>query len=223
IFTDITDAHGPGVEAEMKAAGLDVLFSKSDAIDEAQMDALVERIVNDYGRLDVAVNVVGGPAPNDKSTGLIHETPIEGYRRTVELCLESAFVCMKSELKAMLAQGGGVIANTASLAGVRVTPNGSPAYSAAKAGVVHLTRKAAVDYAGKNIRVNVVAPGLTGTDLLISRWDPDELAKMVKRDHPNGRMVRPEEIADAFVWVCSDRASSISGHLIPVDGGWTAK
>ncbi len=134
----------------------------------------------------------------------------------------STFLCMKHEIVAILAQGGGVIVNTASLAGLRVTPNGSPAYHAAKAGVVHLTRKAAVDYAEQGVRVHVVAPGLTATERLVSRWSPDEL-KTMSSEHPMGRPVTPGEVAAAYVWLCSPEASGATGLVVPVDGGWYAR
>ena len=131
---------------------------------------------------------------------------------------------MKYEIQQMLKQGGGVIANTTSLAGVRITPHSSPGYVAAKAGVVHLTRYAAVLYAKDNIRVNVIAPGLTATPAVLGAFPTPEARNAIAAEfHPMGRLMTPQELADAFLWVCSDQASGVTGLTIPVDGGWTAK
>jgi len=222
VFTDISDLHGPAVEAELRARGQEALFIRSDAADEAQVEALIDGIVESHGRLDILINVVGGVGIDDGSRLQMHETPLTGFENTVDLNLRTTFLSMKHAIRVMLAQGGGVIANTASLASVRTTTNGSPSYHAAKAGVILLTRKAAVDYARQGIRVNVVAPGATATDLMRRNHTADQLAEMVKGTQPMGRMVKPEEIADAFLWLCSGRASAVTGVTIPVDCGWSA-
>jgi NAD(P)-dependent dehydrogenase (short-subunit alcohol dehydrogenase family) len=222
IFTDVTEAHGPQLEAELRAEGAQTSFVRSDATVEAEVAALIAGLAERYGRLDVAINLVGAIPPPDAPTAMLHETSEEGWDGTVHLCLKSAFLCMKHQIAQMLRQGGGAIANTASLAGLHVTPNGSPAYHAAKAAVVHLTRKAAVAYAAAGVRINVVAPGVTATERLVSRWSPDEL-KTMSREHPMGRPVSPEEVAAAFVWLCSPAASGVTGLVVPVDGGWNAR
>jgi NAD(P)-dependent dehydrogenase (short-subunit alcohol dehydrogenase family) len=222
VYSDISK-HGEALQTELEAEGCETHFTPSDATDEAQVEALIAGVVADFGRLDVAVNVVGGTAAADKSTQLIHETTVEAFQASMDLNLKTVFLCMKHEIRTMLRQGGGVIANTASLAGIRYTDRGSPAYSAAKAGVAHLTRKVALDYARKNIRVNAVAPGITASDRLKSRWSPDAIEALVRDQHPMGRAIDPEETAQAFVWICSDKARGITGLTLPVDGGWAAR
>jgi NAD(P)-dependent dehydrogenase (short-subunit alcohol dehydrogenase family) len=199
------------------------MFVRSDANDEAQVSALIERIVQRWGRLDLAINNVGNMAGGDHSGLALHDTPLEAWEGTLGVSLRSTFLCMKHEIQQMLRQGGGVIANTSSMAGMRVTEHASAAYAAAKAGVIHMSEHAAVLYAANGIRVNVVAPGMTATPAIMQvfgRAKGDEIAAAFQ---PMRRMVTPEELADAFLWVCSDEASAITGLTIPVDGGWAAR
>jgi NAD(P)-dependent dehydrogenase (short-subunit alcohol dehydrogenase family) len=223
VFSDITDANGPALEKELRDLSLDALFVQSDATAEPEVAALVAQVVDLHGRLDAAINLVGAIPPPDNARARLHETSEAGWDGTVQLCLKSAFLCMKHQIAQMLQQGGGgAIVNTASLAALHVTPNGSPAYHAAKAGVIQLTRKAAVEYAADGVRVNVVAPGLTATDTLLSRWNAEQL-KTMSAEQPIGRPVSPEEVAAAFVWLCSPEASGVTGLTLPVDGGWNAR
>ena len=222
VVADLAEADGQALEAELRAAGHEALFVRADTTRDQEVAALVARVTDAYGRLDVAANLVGGIMPPDDSTARLHEISEEGWDQTVAVNLRSAFLCMRRQIEVMLRQGGGAIANTASLAGLRVSANGSPAYHAAKAGVMQLTRKAAVDYAKDGIRVNVIAPGLTVTDRMRARRTPEELVAM-SGEHPMGRPVTPEEVAQAFLWICSPAASGVTGLVIPVDGGWSAR
>ena len=223
-FTDITADAGLALEAELKARGSDVMFVRSDATREDDVQTLVAQIVTRWGRLDVGINNVGNMGKADKLGVRIHDSTLEAFDSTLEVSLKTNFLCMKYEIQQMLKQGGGVIANTTSLAGVRVTPLSSPGYVAAKAGVLHLTRYAAVLYAKDNIRVSVVAPGLTGTPAVLDAFPTAEARDAIAAEfHPMGRLMTPEELADALLWVCSDQASGVTGLTIPVDGGWTAK
>jgi NAD(P)-dependent dehydrogenase (short-subunit alcohol dehydrogenase family) len=222
IVSDLNAAAGAALEAELRSGNRQAWSMPADATSEADVAALVRRIGDEHGRLDVALNLVGAIPSPDRPTARLHETEEAGWDATVALCLKSAFLCMKHQIALMLAQGSGVIANTASLAGLHVTPNGSPAYHAAKAGVVHLTRKAAVDYAASGLRINVVAPGVTATDQLVSRWSREQL-RVMSGEQPMGRPVTPEEVAAAFVWLCSPDASGVTGQTITVDGGWHAR
>lgn len=223
-FTDIAADAGSTFEAELRAQRSDVMFVRSDATREDDVAALIEKIVARWGRLDVGINNVGNMGAADKLGVRIHDSTLEAFDSTLDVSLKTNFLCMKYEIQQMLRQGGGVIANTTSLAGVRVTPHSSPGYVAAKAGVVHLTRYAAVVYAKDNIRVNVVAPGLTGTPAVLGAFPSDEARNAIASEfHPMGRLMRPQELADAFLWVCSDQASGITGLTVPVDGGWSAR
>ena len=223
-FTDMTSEAGETLERELRAQGSDAMFVRSDATREDDVAALVERIVARWGRLDVGINNVGNMGKADVLGVRVHDSTLEAFDSTLEVSLKTNFLGMKYEIAQMLKQGGGVIANTTSLAGVRITPYSSPGYVAAKAGVVHLTRYAAVLYAKDNIRVNVIAPGLTETPAVIGAFPTADARNAIAGEfHPMGRMMRPEELADAFLWVCSDQASGITGLTIPVDGGWTAR
>jgi NAD(P)-dependent dehydrogenase (short-subunit alcohol dehydrogenase family) len=221
VFTASTPEEGPALERELRQQGQEARFMQCDSRVEQQVSSVMGRVVETYGSLDIAVNNVGNTAPTDSSVGMLHETSLEAFQDTLERNLTSTFLSMKHELQVMLRQGGGVICNTASIAGVRISSAGSPGYHAAKAAVIHLTRKAAIQYARNNIRVNVVAPGATVTERVLSRWTREEFDK-IAAVHPTGRAVTPEECAEAFLFLCSDQAASITGHVIPVEGGWAA-
>ena len=223
-FTDITDDAGRALESQLKALGQDVMFVRSDATNEEDVKSLIEKIVARWGRLDVGINNVGNNGKDDVMGVRLHDSTVKGFDSTLEVSLKTNFICMKYEIEQMLKQGGGVIANTTSLAGTRITPHCTPGYVAAKAAVVHLTRWAAVLYAKDSIRVNVVAPGLTGTPAVLNAFPTEEARMAIASEfQPMNRLMKPEELADAFLWVCSDQASGITGLTIPVDGGWSAK
>jgi NAD(P)-dependent dehydrogenase (short-subunit alcohol dehydrogenase family) len=224
-FTDISGETGHEFERELRSVrGSDVMFVQSDATREADVAVLIEKIVARWGRLDVAINNVGNMGKADVLGVRVHDSTLEAFDSTLDVSLKTNFLGMKYEIAQMLKQGGGVIANTTSLAGVRITPYSTPGYVAAKAGVVHLTRYAAVLYARDNIRVNVIAPGLTETPAVLGAFPTAEARDAIASEfHPMGRMMKPAELADAFLWVCSDQASGITGLTIPVDGGWTAR
>lgn len=172
-----------------------------------------------FGRIDAAVNIAGSIVPPDKSFVPLHETSLEAWSGTLGVNLTGAFLCMKHQIIQMLKQGGGAIVNTASVAGQRITPGATYAYHAAKAGLIHLSRTAAVKYGHDKIRVNVVAPGVTATELVKARIEGEGSAP---DPHPIGRLLAPEEVAAAYLWLCSDSASGVTGITVPVDGGWTA-
>ena len=224
VFTDITRDAGVAFETELKERGGDAMFVASDATREDQVESLISTVVNRYGRLDIGINNVGNLGKADQRGLRVHDSTLAGFNGTLEMSLVTNFLCMKYEIAQMLKQGGGVIANTTSLAGIRITPHSTSGYVAAKAGVVHLTRYAAVVYAKDNIRVNVVAPGFTATPAMLGGFpDADERNALIGQYQPMVRMLSPEELADAFLWVCSDQASGVTGLTIPVDGGWAAK
>lgn len=222
VFTDMNDNLGPDFERELKEAGHEALFLISDATKEDQVEQLIAKIVETYGKLDVAINNVGNMAGGDRPGLKLHETSDEAFEGTLSVSLRDNFYSMKHEIIQMLKQGGGVIANTVSAAGLIVTESASPSYSAAKAGTIHLTRFAAVTYAKNNIRVNAVAPGVVNTPGLAEILNEEQRAAIASM-HPMNRIMEPEEIADAFIWVCSDAASAVTGVVIPVDGGVVAK
>lgn len=222
VLADMSKQAGEAAIAALASEGLRVRFKQADATSEEDVANLVAFVVTEFGKLDVAINNVGGLAPGESPRDRLHETSLDHWRKAVDINLTSCFLGMKHQIAQMLRQGGGVIANTASMAGMRVSFESTGSYAAAKAGVVHLTEHAAVRYAADNIRVNVVAPGLTATPKVTGAMSPEMIADMVRRTHPMGRIMRAEEIAAAFVWVCSDAASGVTGLTIPVAGGWAA-
>ena len=222
VFTDIAEEAGRLFEDELRGAGHDAFFRPSDATNEASVEADVAFAVERFGRLDVGINNIGNLGRGDRPDMAVHDCDLAAWKATVDVCLTSCFLGMKYQILQMLKQGGGAIANTAALAGIRVATGASPGYAAAKAGVVHLSEHAAVHYARNNIRVNVVAPGLTATPAVLRRFSEATRNEMAGRTQPMGRMMTPEELADAFLWICSDQASGVTGLTIPVDGGWAA-
>jgi len=221
-FSDIAVERGKALQERLTSQGFEAMFLDSDGSNEASVARVVEAVVARFGRLDVAINNLGAHAPDDQPGAPLHECTLEGWEGTMRLSLSSTFLGMKHEISAMLASGGGAIANTSSMAGMRVTPFASPAYSAAKAAVIHLTEMAAVLYAKQNIRINAVAPGLTGVST-ITKSSEETRARIVAEYHPMGRLISPEAQAAAFAWLCSDEAADVTGLTLPVDGGWAAR
>ena len=222
VFTGSTAEDGPLLERALREQGQEVKFIQCDSRNEEQVRSVIASVVETHGRLDIAVNNVGNIAPSDAPLGTLHETPLEAFQETVDRNLITTFLSMKHEIPVMLQQGSGVICNTSSMAGVRVSGAVSPAYHAAKAGVIHLTRKTAIQYAPNNIRVNVIAPGATFTEQAMKRWSREEFDQLARSVHPLGRAVTTEQCAEVFVFLCSEESASITGHMVPVDGGWAA-
>jgi NAD(P)-dependent dehydrogenase (short-subunit alcohol dehydrogenase family) len=194
-----------------------------DVADARAVEALVAAALARYGRLDCAFNNAGiqGELMNTV------ECSEANFDRIVGVNLKGVWLCMKSELACMLAQGGGVIVNNSSNFGLVGSP-GMPAYSAAKHGVIGLTKTAALEYAQRGIRVNAVCPGPVQTplvDAILARQPElaDQILAAIKAREPVGRMGRAEEIARAVVWLCSDEASFVTGAALPVDGGFVAQ
>jgi NAD(P)-dependent dehydrogenase (short-subunit alcohol dehydrogenase family) len=220
VFTDIDETAGGRMEAE---AGGAARFLRADATVEADAERSIAETLAAFGRLDVAVHNVGNFGTGDAAGTGLEAMDVQAWDNTLRQCLTSCMLGMKYALPPMLAAGSGSIVNIASLAGIRVTRYASYAYHAAKAGVVHLSEAAAVLYADRGIRVNVIAPGLTLTPN-IARTMPDEVrASLVREFHPSQRMVSPNEIADAVAWAAAPDGACATGLVIPVDGGWSAR
>jgi NAD(P)-dependent dehydrogenase (short-subunit alcohol dehydrogenase family) len=217
----VADVSSGGCEetaAMIKRAGGDAFSLGCDVSKSAEVQAMVQQVIKSYGRLDFGFNNAGvSPAG-----GRIGEIPEDDWDRVIAINLTGVWLCMKHELAQMVAQGGGVIINTASIMGL-VGERRTGAYCAAKHGVVGITKTAALEYANKNIRVNAVCPGSTMTPMMRRGLDRDpRLEAAYKKSHPLGRLGTPEEIGEAVMWMCSDEASFVTGLALPVDGGYTA-
>lgn len=206
-------------------AGGEAFFVKCDVSKEADVKAAVEEAVARYGRLDFAFNNAGiGPDGKRVPTAYIVDCPEEIWDSTLDINLKGVFLCLKYEMKQMMKQGGGAIVNTSSVGAERPVP-GFCAYSASKSGLTALTKTAAVEGAGDEIRVNTIMPGPTQNTLLfdyLTAADPGAKNNM-EGAVPLGRLGYAKDMAEAVVWLCSDAANFITGQCIAVDGGLTAR
>ncbi len=217
VVSDIDISLGQEVVNGIRQAGGEAVFIKADSSSPEENEALVKATVNQYGALHIAVNNagIGGPL---SPTG---DYPIDGWQKVIGINLSGVFYGMRYQLPAMLASGGGSIVNIASILGAAGTPN-SPAYVAAKHGVVGLTKTTALEYAKQNIRVNSVGPGYILTPLLTNTLS-DDVLKMLVGLHPVGRLGTSEEVAEMILWLGSDKSSFVTGSYFPVDGGYLAQ
>lgn len=205
------------VAGAVSAAGGTAIAIPADVTNEDAVAKLVRVVAERLGALHLAFNNAGG---FDYARAPLAETPTATFDTVLAANLRGAYLCVKHEIPAMLASGGGAIVNTASVAGLSGGAPGMSPYSAAKHGLVGLTRTVALDYADQGIRINALAVGPTWTRRLAAWSDQDKQAAI--RAVPMGRFGRPEEIAAAAVWLCSDEAAFITGVTLPVDGGLLA-
>ena len=201
------------------AQGHKTLAIHCDVSDDGQVQAMVEQTVAAFGRLDAAYNNAGVQNVVAETA----DTPREDFDRVMAINLRGVWSCMKFELRQMLKQESGAIVNCSSIGGL-VGGARRGTYQASKHGVLGLTKSAALDYAARGIRINAVCPGIIHTPMLdrMMTTQADALGAMLK-DVPIGRLGRPEEIANAVVWLCSSAASFMIGHALAVDGGYTIR
>lgn len=200
----------------VKEAGSEALFVQTDVTNASQIEALVNKTVESYGRLDCAFNNAGF----GKLIPLTERTE-EDWDSEIDVNLKAVWLCLKYEIPAMLKTGGGAIVNMASMGGAVIGTSSFSAYQAAKSGVVGLTRSAAIEYASQKIRINAVSPGLISTDILAGL--PEEVLQEMTATIPLQRLGEAEEVAEAVVFLCSNAASYITGQNLVIDGGYTVQ
>ena len=190
---------------------------KCDVTRAEEVNEALDLTISTFGRLDAAFNNAGVEQPITPAADLTEQE----WDRIVDINLRSVFLCMKYEAPLMLKQRSGVIVNTSSGAGVRGIA-GQAAYCAAKHGVIGLTKAAALDYAASNVRVNAVCPGIIDTPMMDRFTEGTSQGReRVIAQEPVGRMGKPEEIAEAVLWLCSNPAAFVVGHALVIDGGQT--
>jgi NAD(P)-dependent dehydrogenase (short-subunit alcohol dehydrogenase family) len=215
VVADFNPESGAETVQLIRESGGDALFVQADVSDEAQVKAMVETAVAHYGRLDIACN----SAAVSRGSGPIHLFEKNVFDDTLNMCLSNTWLCQKYELSAMLEQGAGSIVNISSNASLRGQVYNT-AYAAAKAGVNILTQSSAAEYGSKSIRINAVSPGVVRTPGVEKYFaEQPKIAEGLKRAAVMNRLGEPEEIAEAVVFLCSDRASFITGQILSVDGG----
>jgi NAD(P)-dependent dehydrogenase (short-subunit alcohol dehydrogenase family) len=213
----VSDANpaGESVAEEIAKAGGQAAFRRCDVTRVGEIESLVLGTVEHFGRLDCAHNNAGGPGVG----GGVHQISRDDWEHVIALNLTSVWYCLKYEIPIMVQQGGGAIVNTASGAGLIAVP-GLAHYAAAKHGVLGLTKTAALENARTNVRINAICPGSVDTPALRVHIAKDpRIEKAILASQPGGRLGTPDEIAEAVVWMCSDRASFVTGESFVVDGG----
>lgn len=217
VVSDINEENGNKVVKKIKDNGGEAIFVKADASSADDNEMLVKKAVDTFGGLHIAVNNagIGGPL------SLTADYPLNGWGKVIDLNLNGVFYGMKYQIAAIKKAGGGSIVNIASILGQAGTRQ-SPAYVAAKHGVVGLTKAAALEYAQENIRINSVGPGYINTPLIENSLDKETI-EALKGMHPVGRLGESEEVAELILWLASDKSSFVTGSYYPVDGGYLAQ
>jgi NAD(P)-dependent dehydrogenase (short-subunit alcohol dehydrogenase family) len=209
------DAEGKAVVDEIRKSGGEAMFVKTDVSKAADVQAMVQKTVEKYGRLDTAFNnagIEGNWLP-------MIDMPEEEFERVIDINLKGVFLCLKNEIPQMLKNGGGTIVNMSSVAGLMGTPAAAH-YGASKHGVIALTRTAALEHAKQNIRVNAVCPAVIESPMENRLFGAPEVHKFAVGMHPIGRIGKAREIAEAVLWLASDKSSFMTGHYITLDGGF---
>ncbi len=215
VVSDVNEMGGNETVEIIHSAGGVAVFQKCDVSEGYQVKALVARAVSEFGSLDFAHNNAG------INSMMANEYDDEVWGKSIGVNLTGVMLCMREESEVMLKAGKGAIVNTSSINGL-VGNGAQPGYVATKHGVVGLTRHGALRWAKQGIRVNAVCPGVIETGMTAPLAANPEMRKVLDGMTPMGRMGRPEEIASAVLWLCSDQASFVTGHALAIDGGATA-
>lgn len=221
VVSDIAENAGNETAEMIGRLGEEAVFLAANVANNMDVETLVKKSVEKFGRLDFGVNNAG--IVGDGNT--IAEMPEEEWDRVVAVNLKGMFLCVKYEIRQMTKQGGGAIVNIASVNGLVGAPSGGAAYTASKHGVNGITKAAALECAKLNIRVNSVCPGIIETPLTreLKAKSGGLFEQFALAVTPMGRLGRPEEIAGAVTWLCSDAASFVTGTIMTVDGGYTVQ
>lgn len=218
VVADISIKGGQDTVREIRQMGGMAMYIQVDVSKAREVENLINQIIESYGGLDFAFNNAG----IDHKPVHTHEITEDMWEKVISVNLKGVWLCMKFELTQMLKQGYGVIVNMSSVGGLVGAP-GLTAYAASKGGINQLTKGAALEYARLGIRVNALCPAVTLTPLTeaLLKNSPEQAKQMIEK-HPMGRIAKPEEVANAVLWLCSDAASYVNGICLPVDGGFTA-
>ena len=218
VVADLDVAGGEGTVALIREAGGEALFVRCNVTLEADVQQLMHQVLHSYGRLDYAFNNAG----IEIEQGKLADGTLDEFDAIMGVNVKGVWLCMKYQLPLLLAQGGGAIVNTASVAGLGAAPKMS-IYAASKHAVIGLTKSAAIEYAKKKIRVNAVCPAVIDTDMFRRAYEADpRKAEFAAAMHPVGRIGTVGEIASAVLYLCSDGAAFTTGQALAVDGGATA-
>lgn len=218
VVSDVDSTGGEATVSLIREAGGEAVFIRCDVTRDAQVRALVEGTLSVYGRLDYAFNNAGIEIEKGKLTYGVESE----FDAIMAVNVKGVWLCMKYQIQAMLAQGGGAIVNTASIAGLGAAPKMS-IYAASKHAVIGLTRTAAIEYAKKKVRINAICPSVIDTDMYRRGCEAEpKKADFTIAVHPIGRVGEVEEVAAAVLYLCSDNAGFTTGIALPVDGGATA-
>jgi NAD(P)-dependent dehydrogenase (short-subunit alcohol dehydrogenase family) len=221
VVSDVTDA-GQETVTLIESGGGQARFIRADVSDPAQVEQMVVEAVAAFGRLDIAFNNAGISGSSAGGGGPTADYPLAAWNQVIAINLTGVWLCMKAEIPAMLANGGGAIVNNASILGLVGFANAG-AYVASKHGVVGLTRTAALEYATAGIRVNAVCPGFIHTPMIAGIEADRDTSGAIAAKHAMNRLGDPDEIAGAVLWLASPAASFVTGQAIAVDGGYVAQ
>jgi NAD(P)-dependent dehydrogenase (short-subunit alcohol dehydrogenase family) len=218
VVSDINEKDGLAVVEEIKQQGGEAIFVKTNVADYEEVKVAIEQTIATFGSLDFGINNAGIGGPFTRTS----DYQLADYQQVMKINVDGVFYCMQLELQQMLKQGSGAIINTSSIAGLRGLKNSS-VYSASKHAVLGLTKSAALEYAGKNIRINAICPVFTRTPLFDQMFSLDpSYEERLRNNIPMKRYGQPIDIVKTILWLCSEEASFVTGQAYALDGGMTA-